>query len=275
MGASSDPERFDVVAFNREAWNREVALGNRWTRAVDSATVAAARAGRWSVLLTPTRPVPRSWFPELQGCDVLCLASGGGQQGPVFAACGARVTVLDNAPAQLAQDRLVAEREGLAVHPILGDMADLSMLDDATFNLVFHPTSNNFAPEVRPVWREAFRVLRPGGVLMAGFGNPAVYLFDLADLERGVLNVRHRLPYSDVGSLPPEELALRLEIGEPLEFSHSLEDQIGGQLDAGFLLTHLYEDRCSPDEGDPLEMFMPTFIATRAVKPRQGPPEWR
>lgn len=59
-------------------------------------------------------------------------------------------------------------------------------------------------------------------------------------------------------------------MGEPLEFSHSLEDQIGGQLEAGFLLTHLYKDRHSPEEWDTLEEFMPTFIATRAVVPDDG-----
>lgn len=269
MATPSEMRPSDVVAFNRAAWDRQVALGNRWTQPVDSATIAAAREGRWGVLLTPTRPVPLSWFPELTGSDVLCLASGGGQQGPILAACGARVTVLDNAPAQLARDRVVAEREGLTIATVLGDMADLSVFEDATFDLVFHPTSNNFAPDVRPVWREAFRVLRPGGIMMAGFGNPVVYIFDLQALERGVVTVRHRLPYSDVADLAPDELARRLEIGEPLEFSHSLEAQIGGQLDAGFLLTHLFEDRCSPDEGDPLEAFMPTFIATRAIVPRE------
>jgi len=270
MPEPSEREPFDVIAFNRTAWNHQVALGNRWTKPVDRATIAAAREGRWSVLLTPTRPVPAAWFPDLAHADVLCIASGGGQQGPVFAACGARVTVVDNSPAQLAQDDAVATREGLSIRTVLGDMADLSMLGDATFDLVFHPVSNCFAPAVRPVWREAFRVLRPGGILMAGFGNPVVYVFDLKDLERGVLAVRHPLPYSDLAALSPEQLARRRETGDPLEFSHSLEDQIGGQLEAGFLLTHLYEDRCSPEDRDPLEEFMPTFIATRAVLPADG-----
>lgn len=62
-----------------------------------------------------------------------------------------------------------------------------------------------------------------------------------------------------------------MESGEPLEFSHSLEDQIGGQLDAGFVLTGLFEDRCPPDDDDPLKDYFPMFIATRAVKPRLGP----
>ena len=157
--------------------------------------IAAARRGDWQLVLTPTRPVPREWFPKLAGEAVLCLASGGGQQAPVLAAAGAVVTVLDNSPAQLAQDRLVAERERLDIQTLLGDMADLSAFADGAFGLIFHPCANCFAPEVRPVWREAFRVLRPGGVLLAGFVNPALYLFDDARAEQGELVVRHAVPY--------------------------------------------------------------------------------
>src|SRR5579872_3572064 len=98
----------DVRSYNSHAWNRQVEKGDRWTVPVSPETIAAARRGDWQVVLTPTRPVPQDWFPPLASLDVLCLASGGGQQGPVLAAAGANVTVLDNSPAQLGQDRLVA-----------------------------------------------------------------------------------------------------------------------------------------------------------------------
>ncbi|GIF23488.1 hypothetical protein BJ973_004099 [Actinoplanes tereljensis] len=85
----------DPVAHNRVAWDREVEQGNEWTRPISAETVARARAGDWSIVLIGHRPVDRSWFPaDLAGSDVLCLASGGGQQGPTLAAAGARVTVL-------------------------------------------------------------------------------------------------------------------------------------------------------------------------------------
>ena len=257
----------DIVAYNRAAWDREVENGNPWTVPVGAEAIAAARLGEWSVLLTPTRPVPRWWFPEMRGADVLCLASGGGQQGPIFAAVGASVTVLDNSPRQLAQDRAVAEREGLTIRTVQGQMADLSTFPNDSFDLVFHPVSNVFAPAVRPVWREAHRVLRSGGVLLAGFMNPDVYLFDpdLAE-EQGLLEVRYTLPYCDLEDASPEVRRRYIENGEPLEFSHSLEDQIGGQTDAGFLIAGLYEDRRPPEANDVMSRHMPVCIATRAVK---------
>jgi SAM-dependent methyltransferase len=253
----------DVRAYNREAWNRQVAKGDKWTVPVSPEAIAAARRGDWSVVLTPNKPVPREWFGDLKGKDVLGLASAGGQQCPLFAAAGARVTVYDNSPAQLGQDRQVAEREGLELRFVEGDMRDLSAIPDASFDLIFHPVSNCFVDDVRPVWREAFRVLRPGGVLLSGFSNPVIFLFD-PDLEKqGVMQLKYKMPYSDFTSLTDEE---RRRYGdEPLCVAHSLEDQLGGQLAAGFVLTGFYEDTHVP--GDRLSEYFAGFIATRALKP--------
>jgi len=255
----------DVPEYNREAWDRQVEDGNQWTVPVGPEVIEAARQGQWEVLLTDQKYVPRAWFPEMAGADVLCLAAGGGQQAPTFAAAGASVTVLDNSPKQLAQDRFVAERESLDLNTVQGDMRDLSAFADESFDLVFHPVSNLFVPEVRPVWKEAFRVLRRGGSLLAGFLNPVVYIFDLelAD-DTGEIRVRYSLPYSDASSRTEEELGRQMEKREPLEFSHTLEEQIGGQIEAGFLISGFYEDR---HRDDPIAAFMPTFVATRAIKP--------
>jgi SAM-dependent methyltransferase len=253
---------------NRQAWNKQVDWGNEWTRPVGPEVTAAARQGDVEIYLTPIRRVPSDWLGELSGRDVLCLASGGGQQGPVLAAAGARVTVLDNSPRQLEQDRLVAERDGLTIITIEGSMDDLSAFANDSFDLIVHPVSNVFIADVLPVWREACRVLRPGGRLLAGFNNPALYLFDYEKVRRtDRLEVRYALPYADSEQLTPEEIARRLADGDPLEFSHSLETQIGGQLAAGFVLTGLYEDRDRSGGFNPLSAYMPTYLATRAVKP--------
>lgn len=256
----------DVRAHNRAAWNKAVDLQDQWTIPVSPQVIEAARRGDWQIILTPTLPTPRAWFPQkLRGADVLCLASGGGQQGPILAATGAAVTVFDNSPAQLAQDRFVAERDGLTIRTLEGDMRDLSALADSSFDLIVHPVSNLFVPEVRPVWQEAFRVLRPGGSLLSGFLNPITYIFDIfkAD-EEGVLEVKYSIPFSDLTSVTDEDRQQLIEEHEPLEFGHSLDDQIGGQIDAGFVIAGFYEDRW-PDFV--LDKYIATFMATRALKP--------
>ncbi len=254
----------DIRSYNRDAWNREVEGGkNPWSQPVSPEVIAKARQGEFAILLTENIPAPRKWFPSLQGTDVLCLASGGGQQGPVLAAAGAHVTVFDNSPAQLRQDRLVAERESLSLRTVEGDAADLSVFADESFDLVFNPVSTVFMPDVRAVWKECSRVLRYGGILMTGFMNPIHYIFDLYKADEGALEVVHSIPYSDLTSLPKEDLEEYMEKGLPLEFGHSLTDLIGGQCDAGFVITDLYEDYMLES---PLHNYHPTYIATRALK---------
>ncbi|NJD57869.1 MAG: SAM-dependent methyltransferase [Anaerolineales bacterium] len=253
----------DVSSINRKRWDKQVELGNPWTIPCSPEIIAAARQGEWSVLLTEQKPVPRRWFPDdLRGLDILCLASGGGQQGPIFASLGANVTVFDLSPRQLEQDRMVARREGLKLVTVEGDMRDLSAFGNECFDLILHPVSNVFCPEVLPVWREAFRVLRKGGVLLAGFDNPCNFIFDFPKAEQGVFEVKYSLPY-DATRLTEEQRQREFGEDSPLEFSHSLEEQIGGQLQAGFRLLDIYED----GQNSPLGKFMPGYIATRAVKP--------
>ncbi|MFF2138979.1 class I SAM-dependent methyltransferase [Streptomyces sp. NPDC058193] len=256
----------DPAAHNRAAWDRYVQEGNEWSRPVSAEEVARARSGDWSVVLIGHEPVDRSWLPaDLAGKDVLCLASGGGQQGPILAAAGARVTVLDNSPRQLGQDRMVAARDGLDLRTVLGDMRDLSTFGDATFDVVFHPVSNLFVPDVATVWRECFRTLRPGGTLLAGFLNPDAYLFDHEALdERGELVVVHTLPYSDVTHYSAEERATKFGADAALEYSHTLTDQIGGQLAAGFVLTRFAE---APHQSNASAPYLSNYFATQAVKP--------
>lgn len=259
----------NVIEHNSAAWDKESNSGSEWSQPVSGEIVALAREGDFSIILTPLKPVPRDWFPaDLNGVAILCLASGGGQQAPVLAATGANVTCFDNSPAQLEKDKFVAERDGLTIKLEKGDSADLSRFPDASFDLIFNPASNVFFPDLEPVWRECHRVLRPGGTMLVGFMNPAMFIFDM-DLaeDEGRLEVKNTLPYSDVHSLSKEEAQKRIAANETMEYSHSLETQIGGQIAAGFVITGLYEDYWS-DEATPLNKYMPTSIATRALKPK-------
>lgn len=255
----------DPVAHNRRAWDRQVDEGNEWSRPVGPDVIAKARAGEWSIVLIGYQPVDRGWFPpDLTGLDVLCLASGGGQQGPTLAAAGARVTVFDNSPRQLEQDEMVARREGLDLRTVLGDARDLSAFADGSFDLIVHPVANLFIPELAPVWRECHRVLRPGGTLLSGFMNPDVFLFDAEALEsRGELVVRHRLPYSDLTHLEPGERERLWGADAPIEYSHTLTEQIGGQTGAGFAIVGFAE---APHHNDATAGWLPGYYATKAVK---------
>jgi len=193
----------------------------------------------------------------------MALACGGGQQGPLLAAAGAEVTVFDASDLQLGQDRMVAEREGLSIRTVQGDMKDLSAFADESFDLVIQPVSNLFVPQIRPVWREASRVLRRGGELLAGFVNPLYFLFDDDALSRGEYLLRYRIPYADTEQLDPLSLDSFMADEQPLCFGHTLEDQIGGQLEAGLAMVGLFEDRW---DDKPIDDRIATFLATRSRK---------
>ncbi len=122
------------------------------------------------------RALPLDWMGDVRGRRILCLASGGGQQAPVLAAAGADVTVFDLSDGQLEQDRAVAARDGLQLRTVQGDMRDLHVFANDSFDVVFHPISNLYVPDVRPVWTECRRVLARDGMLMASFYNPVLFV---------------------------------------------------------------------------------------------------
>lgn len=124
--------------------------------------------------------------------------------------------------------------------------------------------SNVFCPDLAPIWRECCRVLRPGGLLLTGFIDPGLFIFDREALdERAEFVVRHRIAFATTDLLEAERR--RLYDG-PVDYSHTLTEQIGGQLAAGFVLTHLVE---APHHADATARSMPAYFATRAVKPRR------
>lgn len=251
---------------NKNIWSEKVKSDDIWTLPVSQGEVLKARKGEWKIVLTPTKSVPRDWFPDdLANKKVLCLASGGGQQGPILAATGARVTVFDYSISQLKQDEMVAERDDLNIKTVQGDMCDLSIFDDETFDIIVHPWSNCFVESVIPVWKEAHRVLKKGGILMAGFANPVEYIFDMKSMNNGEFVVRHNIPYSDLTSIDKSELQeLIIDQGEGICFGHTLEDQIQGQISAGFVIAGFYEDTYGG--GSPLDKHINTSMATKAIK---------
>lgn len=255
----------DTTKQNREAWNQKVEEGSKWTKTVSSEEIERSRKGDWNIIVTTEKFVPRSWFPSsLEGVKILCLASGGGQQGPVLAAAEADVTVTDISGKQLEQDQFVAKRDGLQLKTVQGDMSDLSNFKDESFDMIINPVSNLFIKDVHPVWKEASRVLKPNGILISGCVNPLLFIFDDNEERKGILDVKHKVPSSTLDYLKEGEVQAYIESNQTIEYAHTLEAQIQGQIDAGFAITGFYED----DFGGTrvLDNYIKTFIATRAVK---------
>lgn len=245
----------DINARTIDRWVQE---GWEWGKPIDHETYAAAREGCWDVVLTPTKPVPHQWFGQLRGKKVLGLASGGGQQMPIFAALGAECTVLDYSEAQLNSERLVARREGYDIAVLRGDMTKPLPFADGTFDLIFHPVSNCYVREVKPIWRECYRVLKPGGRLLSGVDYFINYMVD-----EGEERIVNSLPFDPLAN---EDQRRQLEESDSgMQFSHTLEEQINGQLEAGFRLLALYED--TNGQGRLHELNIPTFLAMLAQKP--------
>ncbi len=243
---------------NSKTIDRWVKEGWEWGKPIDHTTYISAKNGIWEVKLTPTKNVPHEWFGDLKGKKLLGLASGGGQQMPIFSACGAICTVLDYSEEQIKSEKIVAEREQYKIDMIRADMTKPLPFEEETFDLIFHPVSNCYVEAVEPIWRECYRILKPGGILLAGMDNGINYLFS-GEEETEVVNT---LPFNPLKN--PEHMKQLEQEDGGIQFSHTLEEQIGGQLRAGFRLTNLYED--TNGEGRLSEMNIPCYIATRAVK---------
>lgn len=247
----------DINARTIDKWIEE---GWEWGKPITHEEYVRAAQGEWEVLLTPTVNVPKEWFGnngDIKGKRILGLASGGGQQMPLFTAAGAICTVLDYSNHQLESERMVAEREGYDIEIIRADMTKPLPFDDESFDIIFHPVSNCYIENVYPVFKECARVLKKGGIMLGGFDTETNYIFN-SDEEKVV----NKMPFNPL--VNPEHLK-QLEADDAgIQFSHTVVDQIGGQLKAGLTLVDLYDD--TNGEGRLHELNIKTFIATKTVK---------
>ena len=247
---------------NAETIDRWVESGWEWGKPISHDEYLLELRVRWQMVLTPNKPVPKAWFPDLTDKRVLGLAAGGGQQMPIFAALGAKCTVLDYSVRQLESERLVSDREGYPIHIVRADMTKPFPFEDEAFDLIFHPVSNCYIQDVHHVWKECYRVLESGGLLMAGLDNGINFLFDEEDESR----ITGTLPFDPLTNMEQMESLRKRDDG--VQFSHTIEEQIAGQIRAGFELVDVYEDTNSvgflKDHG------VPTFWATLARKKQQS-----
>jgi ubiquinone/menaquinone biosynthesis C-methylase UbiE len=252
-------ETINYVDINAKTIDRWIEKGWEWGVPIIHEDYIKAKNGEWNVLLTPIKNVPKKWFPDLKGKKLLGLACGGGQQMPIFAALGADCTVLDYSEKQLASEKIVADREKYKIEIIKADMTKNLPFENEAFDIIFHPVSNCYIENVYHVWNECYRILKAGGILLAGMDNGLNFLFG-DDTES--LIITNKLPYNPLKN--NEQLEKLEENDNGIQFSHTLEEQIGGQLKAGFILKDIYEDynNCGL-----LKEYAPSYIATMAIKP--------
>ncbi len=253
----------DTREINREAWNSEVEKHNYWTIPANAEEIEMARKKKPSIHLTPIRYMPLSWL-ENTGERTLLLGGGGGQQGPLLAAYGKKVTVVDISEGQLEGDRMVADREDLDIELVQGDMRELGFIHDGSVDLVINPQAINFIDDIDTLYSEVARVLRKGGVYIVSFANPALYLFDVKKLERGKMKIRYTLPFSAEASLSEKEKMRILSEKGTMEYSHTLEKLIGSLLEKGFMLSAMYTDG---SDFEPIDSYLSdSYIALRLVR---------
>jgi len=260
--------RFDpnvIAQSNARAWDIEVANGHWATTPLTDDEFREAESIGFPVSLTGSRPVPDSWFGDLSGQRVLCIACGGGQQTVLLAARGALVTSLENSVQQLRRDIDTSAKFGLTLTAVEGSMDDMHMLSASDFDMVVLGMGAQFVADMRPVFTHVRRVLTSEGVFIGAFVNPVCYVFDWAAQTAGRLELRHKVPYSDVTSLPEEERLALFGRDAPLEFGHSLEQIFGGLLAEGLRIDGYLEEFNTREK---MGEYFPSYIAVRASRRR-------
>lgn len=197
-------------------------------------------------LADPLRTVDAAgWLGDsIVGKHVLCLAAGGGRQSSLYAAAGAKVTVVDLSGAMLELDRQVAAERGFSVRLFETSMEQLSMLTDGEFDIVVHPVSSCYVPDLRPVFAEVARVTRKDGLYISQHKQPINLQAGIDPAANGGYPLEN--PYYRDTPIPSSKSTSKAKqrLREPgaIEFLHRWEQLIGGMCRAGFVV----EDLCEP-----------------------------
>ncbi len=174
---------------------------------------------------------PMGWLGgNVNGKRLLCLAAGGGRQSAIYATAGAEVTVVDISPAMLELDRQVAKRRGLSLRLLQASMDRLDMLADGSFDVVVHPVSTCYVPDVMPVFREVARVLRPGGVYVSQHKSPISLQASHHSDSTACYRIEHAYYRHDAIPGPSQESAATKRLRErgAIEYLHRMEELVGG-----------------------------------------------
>lgn len=221
---------------NRRAWDRRARKGERFARPADDGD-----------LKDPLKKLDASgWLGDVAGRRLLCLAAGGGRQSAQYASAGAVVTVVDISPEMLVLDRQAAAERGLNIRTVEASMDDLSALAPGSFDIVIHPVSTCYVPDVLKVYREVARVIAPGGIYISQHKQPASLQAAVNPSPRGYELIE---PYYRSGPLRQVQGSLHREAGT-MEFLHRWEELLGGLCRAGFVIEDLSEPCHGNDQAE-------------------------
>lgn len=193
---------------------------------------------------------------DLTGKNVLCLASGGGQQSVAFALLGAVVSVFDISPSQLERDNAAANHYGVKISLFQGDMRDLSCFENEAFDIIWHPYSLTFVPDSRVVFHEVSRILKVGGLYHLMCANP--FFSGLTHNDWNGEGYTLKLPYENetMTTYPDQEWVYDQDkslskIQQPREYTQTLSRIINGLIKEGFLLSYFSEIKSNDPEALP------------------------
>ena len=216
----------------------------RWKALVEADALFTRPALTLDPISARDRLDPEGRLGDVAAKDVLCLACGGGQQSIAFALLKANVTVLDLSEAQLNRDREAAAHFDVDIKILQGDMRDLSHFEEAGFDIVYHSYSLGFVPNVRVVFQQVARVLRPGGVYHFMCANPFFMGMQEKDWNGDGYTIKH--PYVNGAEITYEDqewVYNRSKSGAaipaPREFRHTLSALISGLVEQGFIIQHV------------------------------------
>ena len=258
------PSRHETAAHehNRRAWDGRAESGGRFTKPVGDEEVADPLAAVDGC----------GWLGgDIRGQRVLCLAAGGGRQSVLYAAAGADVTVVDISAEMLAIDRKVVAERGLNVRCVEASMDDLSALADASFDIVIHPVSTCYVPDVQPVFAEVARVIVSDGIYISQHKHPASLQASTRRTADGYA-ISH--PYYDRRPLPAVEGSKHRESGT-LEFVHRIEELLGGMCRAGFAILDVSEplhadDNAAVNTFADRSRYLPPYLRVKACRSATG-----
>lgn len=239
--------------FNKVEINMDNLVDNNvwWSDCATAEQMEQAKNGKLELTLGISKPVPEEWIANISDKKVLCLAGAGGLQAPLMACAGAKVTVIDISQKMLQKDIRMAREYNLDIQIEHGNMTDLSRFENETFDYIMNPVSLCYVPSVHPVYKECYRVLKQKGSLILAAPNPIAYVCNFVhDENGGYYKAVNRMPYSSAEH--PDQ-------GNWIEFGHTMEDYIGGQIACGFVITGYVEDQ----QEDITDLFFMTMAVKR------------